>query len=51
MNNVAEEFEDNFERFKNQSAHRIRYLMDIDRRCWSQRCDRQRAFSFIYNHD
>ena len=30
MNNVAEEFEDNFEKFRNQSAHRIRCLMDLD---------------------
>jgi len=30
MNNLAEEFEDNFEKFRNQSAHRIRILMDLD---------------------
>ena len=30
MNNVAEEFEDKFEIFRNQSAHRIRCLMDLD---------------------
>ena len=30
MNSVAEEFEGNFETFKNQSAHRIRCLVDID---------------------
>ena len=30
MNSVAEEFKGNFERFKNQSAHRIRCLLDID---------------------
>ena len=30
MNSIAEKFEDNFERFRNQSAHRIRCLLDID---------------------
>ena len=30
MNNLAEEFEDNFDQFRNQSAHRIRILMDLD---------------------
>ena len=28
MNSVAKEFEDSFERFKNESAHRIRCLVD-----------------------
>ena len=50
MDGVAEEFEDNFERFKNQSANRIRCLMDIGPESF-QSCNRQRTFSFIYNHD
>ena len=30
MNNLAEEFDENFDQFRNQSAHRIRILMDLD---------------------
>ena len=51
MNCVAEEFEDSFERFKNQLAHRIRYLVGTTGGVGLNIVRDTELLGFSYNHE
>ena len=51
MNSVAKEFEDSFESFKNESAHRIRCLVDTTGDVGLKIVRGTELLDFSYDHD